>query len=135
VNRPVSLLAAPAAAVLVAAVLAGCGNTSKAASVYDRAKTRQCLADAKVRIGGPLDFVASTATGGAFRAKLPDNAVTIVFGQSIDDANNIDQAYVHFHAKNVGIADVLRQQGNAVMLWHEHPSDQDLNLVEGCLEG
>lgn len=133
-NRPVRLLAAPAAAVFVAALLAGCGSTSKAASVYDRAKTRSCLADAKVHIGGQLDFVASTATGGAFKAKLPDNEVTVVFGQTIDDANNIDQAYVHFHAKNVGIADVLRQQGNAVMLWHEHPSDQDLSLVEGCLK-
>jgi hypothetical protein len=34
----------------------------------------------------------------------------------------------------VGIDDVLRQQQNAVMLWHEHPSDADLSEITGCLK-
>lgn len=114
-------------------VLAGCGNSHTAATtIYDKAKTQACLAK-HARIGGPLDFVASTATGGAFRATLGGNFVTVVFGQTLADAANIDQAYVHFAGKNVGVADVLRQQGNAVMLWHAHPSDADLNRVQGCL--
>jgi DNA repair protein RadC len=39
-------------------------------------------------------------------------------------------------AKNVraGIDDVLRTNGNAVMLWHAHPSDADLALIQGCLK-
>jgi hypothetical protein len=49
------------------------------------------------------------------------------------DADNIDQAYRRFHAKNVGIDDVLRTQGNAVMLWHQHPTDADISTVTGCL--
>ena len=50
------------------------------------------------------------------------------------DADNIDQAYRRFHAKNVGIDDVLREQGNAVMLWHAHPADADLARITGCLK-
>jgi hypothetical protein len=123
-----------AAAAFVAALLAGCGGGGNPAkTIYSRDKTMACLKKANVKIGGELDFVASTATGGAFKAKVPGNDVTVVFGQTLDDANNIDQAYVHFHAQNVGIEDVLRQQGNAVMLWHQHPSDDDLSLVTGCL--
>jgi hypothetical protein len=34
----------------------------------------------------------------------------------------------------VGIDDVLRQQGNAVMLWHQHPSDADLATITDCLK-
>jgi hypothetical protein len=123
-----------AVAALVAALLAGCGGgNDPAKTIYSRDKTMACLEQAKAKIGGELDFVASTATGGAFKAKVPGNDVTVVFGQTLGDADNIDQAYVHFHAENVGIEDVLRQQGNAVMLWHEHPSDADLALVTGCL--
>jgi hypothetical protein len=51
------------------------------------------------------------------------------------DADNISQAYQTFHAKNVGITDVLRQQGNAVMLWRVHPSDTDIKTVTDCLKG
>jgi hypothetical protein len=60
--------------------------------------------------------------------------VTIVFGATVADADNIDQAYRRFHAENVGIDDVLRQYGNAVLLWHDHPSDEDLSLITGCLK-
>jgi hypothetical protein len=114
-------------------VAAGCGQSNPATKIYNRAKTQACLAAKQVRVGGTLDFVASTATGGAFKAHPPGNVVTVVFGQTLSDATNINQAYVHFHAQNVGIADVLRQQGNAVMLWHVHPSDDDLSLIQGCL--
>jgi hypothetical protein len=118
----------------LAALLVACGKPGTAVVRYDRVKTRVCLAhQAGVRIGGKLDFVASTATGGAFRARVPGNLVTIVFGQTLGDADNIEQAYVRFHARNVGITDVLRQQGNVIMLWKQHPEDAQLNLVQGCL--
>ena len=32
-----------------------------------------------------------------------------------------------------GIDDVLRTQGNAVMLWRTHPQDADTATVTGCL--
>ena len=63
-----------------------------------------------------------------------DNDVTVVFGATTADADNINQAYHRFHSENVGIEDVLRQQSNVVMLWHAHPSDADLNRVTACLK-
>jgi hypothetical protein len=112
--------------------LAACGGSGD--SLYSLQKTRQCLAGNHVALGGTLDFVATTATGGALRARLPPNFVTVAFGATTADADNIDQAYRSFHARNVGIDDVLRQQGNAVMLWHEHPSDVDLARITECLK-
>jgi len=87
-----------------------------------------------VSVANSTDFVADSATGGAFRARLPHNRVTVSFGLTLDDADNINQAYRRFHAANVGIDDILRQQGNAVMLWHTHPSNADIATVTGCLK-
>ncbi|HEX6763221.1 MAG TPA: hypothetical protein VF094_10495 [Gaiellaceae bacterium] len=118
-------------ALLAAGVLGGCGKTTPH---YTLAKTSACLQQAGASLGGQLDFVATTATGGATHARLRDNSLTLVFGQSQGDADNIDAAYRRFRSSNVGIDDVLRQQGNAVMLWHEHPNDADLATVTGCLK-
>jgi hypothetical protein len=114
-------------------LLAGCGGSS-GPSIYTAAKTRSCLRDAKVRVGPATDFVASTATGGSLKAQLQGNFVTVAFGATQSDANNIQEAYTRFAARNVGVSDVLREQSNAVMLWHEHPSDADVALVTGCLK-
>lgn len=119
------------AALLVVGLLAGCGKDTPS---YSLAKSSACLRENGVALGGQLDFVATTATGGAVRVHLRDNALTIVFGQTKRDADNIDAAYRRFHASNVGIDDVLRQQGNAVMLWQEHPTDEDLATITGCLK-
>ena len=118
-------------AVAAALLLAGCGKNTP---TYSLGKTSDCLTGKGVRLGGQLDFVATTATGGAVRARLPHNALTLVFGLTPGDADNIDAAYRRFHASNVGIDDVLRQQNNAVMLWQAHPVDEDLALVTGCLK-
>jgi hypothetical protein len=112
--------------------LAACGKSGD--SFYSLGKSRSCLEKKHVRLGGTLDFVATTATGGALRAHLGSNVVTVVFGDTVADADNIDQAYRRFRSKNVGIDDVLRQQGNAVMLWHAHPSDADISRISACLK-
>ena len=116
----------------VAALAASCGDGG--AKLASRDKTRACLIRHHVRLGGVLDFVATTATGGAFKTHFADNDATVVFGATVADADNINQAYHRFHSENVGIDDVLRQQGNVVMLWHQHPSDVDLNRITSCLE-
>jgi hypothetical protein len=113
-------------------VLAACGASVK---TYTASKTRLCLSAHGARISEPTqDIVASTATGGAFQAVLSDNSVTVVFGATVADANNINDAYHRFRGKNVGIDDVLRQQSNAVMLWHTHPLAADLSIVTACLK-
>jgi hypothetical protein len=113
-----------------AAVLAGCGGPT----IYTRAKTRACLEGKDVKLQRQLDFVASTALGGALNVKLADNQVTIAFGENEVQAKSLARAYRRFRGRNIGIADVLRPSHNAVLLWTAHPSDSDLALVEGCLK-
>jgi hypothetical protein len=122
---------------LLALLAAGCGGGSTSTSVYTKAATKQCL-ETKLSIHRfpslADDFVASTASGGALRVRLPDNAVTILFGQSAQEASNLADAYRRFHAKNVGVEDVLRTKGTAVLLWQLHPSAADESNVEDCLK-
>jgi hypothetical protein len=117
---------------LFAALLAGCGGSSS--HLYSLAKTTACLKTQPVRLGGQLDFVASTAIGGAVKIHTSDNFLTLVFGSTVADGNNIAAAYRRFAAKNVGVDDVLHQDENAVMLWHDHWSQADLDLIGGCLK-
>lgn len=122
------------AALAVAAVLAGCG--SGGTPIYSRDATAACLTKAGLQpkpVAESADFVANSATGGAFSVQLVGNQVTVSFGETVADADNIDQAYRRFKANNVGINDVLRRQGNALMLWHVHPEDDDIETVTGCL--
>jgi hypothetical protein len=111
--------------------VAGCGG--KTTYSLDRSKT--CLTQRGVRVGGKLDFVAGTATGGAFIAHLGDNFVTVAFGTTVKNGTDIESAYTRFAGANIrsGITDVLRRYNNSVTLWHRHPSDSDLALIVGCL--
>lgn len=124
-------LAAAAAVVFLSA----CGSSGT--STYTKAATEACLQKAALSprpVAETADFVANSATGGAFVVQLVDNRVTVSFGQTQADADNIEQAYRRFKATNVGIDDVLRRQGNALMLWHVHPQDNDLATITGCLK-
>jgi hypothetical protein len=122
---------------LVGAVIvllaAGCGSQSD----YTAAKTKRCLSSEDAQIANPSrsDFVATTATGGSFVARLGDNWVTVAFGDKPQDAQDLQIAYQRFAASNVrsNITDVLRRYRNAVLLWHRHPANADLALVIGCL--
>ena len=118
--------------IAVLLVAAACGGTA----TYSVDKSRSCLANEGVQIGGPLDFVATTATGGAFVARLNDNSVTVAFGEKESDAVDIAFAYQRFAFPNVrtNIQDVLERYRNAVLLWKKHPANADLALVTGCLK-
>ena len=122
---------------LFAVLAAGCGGGSTSSGVYTRAATKQCI-ETKLGIHSfPAivdDFVASTASGGALRIRLADNAVTVLFGASTNEASNLADAYRRFHAKNVGVEDILRTKGNSVLLWQLHPSAPDESNVEDCLK-
>ncbi|HEX5449810.1 MAG TPA: hypothetical protein VFW85_07105 [Gaiellaceae bacterium] len=126
---------APIAALAVALVvlLSACGPPGP--KTYNEAKSRACFAGSHPVVAPPAtDFVASTALGGSFRVRLDKNFVTISFGKDIANAQNLDDVYRSVRAKNVGIDDVLRMDGNAVMLWHAHPSDAQLGIVSDCLK-
>ena len=124
-------LALAAVGVGIVLLAAGCGGST----TYTLPRSKSCLKQRGVKIGGRLDFVANTATGGAFRANLTDNWVTIAFGENVKSGVDIENAYTRFALPNVrpGLADVLRRYNNAVTLWHQHPNDSDLSLVVGCL--
>ena len=118
-------------AVVILLVAAACGGST----TYTLARSKSCLQQRGVSIGGPLDFVANTATGGAFRANMTDNWVTVAFGDNVKSGVDIENAYTRFAGANIraGLSDVLRRYNNAVTLWHQHPNDSDLSLVVGCL--
>jgi hypothetical protein len=125
----------PLVAVLAVLFVSGCG--SGGTTIYSREATAACLTKAALQpkpVTEAVDFVANSATGGAFSVQLVDNQVTVSFGETVADADNIDQAYRRFKATNVGIDDVLRRQGNVLMLWHVHPQDDDLATITGCLK-
>jgi hypothetical protein len=120
-------------AVLVV-VLAGCGGPP---SHHGLAKTRDCLEKTGAQIVRPAgDFVASTASEGTFRAVLHGgtNFVTLSFGADDDEATQIARGYDRFHGKNVGVADILYEDRNVIMLWKLHPSDAELKVVTDCLK-
>jgi hypothetical protein len=123
-------------AVLVVVIISsGCG--AGGTTIYTKDATEACLQDAGLQprpVTETADFVANSATGGAFVVQLVANRVTVSFGETEADADNIDQAYRRFKATNVGVNDVLRRQGNALMLWHVHPQDDDLATITGCLK-
>jgi hypothetical protein len=119
-------------AALAAAGLAGCGGGAQS---YTLAKTRPCLAKLPhARVSANVDFVASTASGGAVAVFLPRNEVTISFTESEQEAKQIATGYRRVRGRNIGIEDVLRPQGNAVLLWRAHPNEQDSAAISGCLQ-
>ena len=118
----------------VALLASACGPPGP--KTYKESKVRDCVIAEHLRVGAApaSDFIASTALGGSFRVRLDGNAVTMSFGSDPKNADGLDAGYRSVHAKNVGIDDVLREQGNAVMLWQSHPSDGQLALIQGCLK-
>jgi hypothetical protein len=127
-----SLTIAVLACAALSLLAAGCGGTKS----YSLADTRACLAKEKgVRITNRVDFIADTALGGGMLVKLPSrNRVTVSFGLDQDEADRLAGGYRRFRGKNIGIEDVLRPDHNAVLLWKEHPSEEDISSVTGCLK-
>ena len=126
----------PKAALAVALALGGCGGGDAQPSQYELEATRTCLERADVEVTSRnLDFVASTALGGAVNVRFPGrtNEVTLSFGESEEDADRIEQAYRRFAQKRVRIGDVLRRNRNVVLLWGVTPTEQQETTVGGCL--
>jgi hypothetical protein len=125
-------VAAVAVAVLALLAVAGCGGSS----AYSLARSRSCLQKSGVDIAGVprANFVASSAEGGSYTARFSDNQVTVSFAIDRTRAEALVRGYQRFRGKNIGLEDVLKVKGNAVMLWTLHPADAHLETIEGCLK-
>jgi hypothetical protein len=123
------------AVLLFGLLLAGCGNSSPKATTYTLGPTRECArAHGHVLKPKQADFIATTASGGAFRLKFPDNEATVLFGADAREGSGLADGYRRFHAKNVGVEDILRTNNNVVMLWRLHPTDKDASELTDCLK-
>jgi hypothetical protein len=121
---------------LVAAgvLLAGCGGDTP--DRYALGPTRDCLERARVTVTTQgLDFVASTALGGALIARPAENRVVIAFGDSPADAARIVRAYRTFAGERIPLGDLLFQERNTVLLWEEPPTEPQARRIRDCLDG
>ena len=120
----------------VGLLLAGCGGDAPPDS-YALEPTRTCLRDAEVPVTSDgLDFVATTALGGAMRVRLsPTNFVVMAFGENEAEAQRIEQAYRDFAGRSIPINDVLERRKNLVLVWNAPPTGDEENAVASCLQG
>lgn len=132
-TRPRSFVAGLALAAALAG--GGCGG-EPTPEAYAPESTRACLEEAGHEVStDELDFVASTATGGAFRADVGENEVTVAFGETEEEAERTARAYRNFAGPTIPIDHVLFQVSNSVLVWGAPPSDDERGAVEGCLRG
>ena len=128
-----------AAAVALTALLAGCGGSGgDEPSSYALAPTRACLQseDGVTVNSKDVDFVASTALGGAMRVKVsPQNFVVMAFGDDEAEAERIEEAYRDFAGKRIPIDDVLERRKNLVLVWNAPPTGEDEAALSNCLKG
>jgi hypothetical protein len=119
---------------LIAAIasLSACGGDE--VSLYELGPTRSCLESADLQpTQRNLDFVASTALGGALRVRFAGNLLSLTFGRSPEEAERLERAYRRFAPRRFPIQDVLRRERNVVMLWGVSPTIDELETVTGCL--
>jgi hypothetical protein len=129
---------AAAVALAVGAFVAGCGGSGgDEPSSYALAPTRQCLvAEQGFEVNRNVDFVATTALGGAIRVRVSaTNFVVMAFGNDETEAQRIEQAYRDFAGRSIPIDDVLQRQKNVVLVWNAGPSAEEEGAVTGCLKG
>jgi hypothetical protein len=128
-----------AATLALSALAAGCGGSSGSEpDRYVLAPTRQCLRDeggVKIDMRN-VDFVATTALGGAMRVRLPTkNFVVMAFGNDEAEAQRIEDAYREFAGRSIPIDDVLQRRKNLVLVWNAPPTGEDDAALSGCLRG
>ena len=128
-----------AAALALAALAAGCGGSAdEEPSSYALAPTKACLSSENgVEVNTKdIDFVASTALGGAMRVKVsPQNFVVMAFGDNAAEAERIEQAYREFAGQRIPIDDVLERRKNLVLVWNAPPTGEDESALTNCLKG
>ena len=135
-------LAALLALAALAVVAAGCGGagSGSANATYTAKGTVPCLRtkgfEKVTTKAAKLGLIAAAATNGGIRATAKSgNVVTIAFTGGSDSVAGTERAFKRF-AKGVykdHLRDVLRTQGNAVLVWTVTPKPGELNDALACL--
>ena len=132
--------------VLCCALVAGCGGDDDAAPRpaapdaprYTRAATQACLKREGFRIATTtkaVGFIASTAVGGALRAKKGRADVIMAFGADGNDAAQTLKGIKRFRkTKQSKIFRFRLRRANAVVLWAYRPTPAQQRTVYGCLQ-
>ena len=130
----------PLAALVAVLCLAGCGPPkARTPGHYTLKPTAACLRKAglKVAVNPPsLDFVTSSAPGGALASARDGKVFNIAFGNSQDDANILVAGYRRSASNKLErrrLRSLLDLEGNAVVYWHTEPTASEAEAVRGCL--
>src|SRR4030088_1622591 len=110
--------------VLAALLLAGCSSGEP--STFRAGSTATCLTGKGYRVttdDAKVGVIAANAPNGGLRANEPGNTLPIAFGQNSADAIKIAAAFKRVAPRKLRrhIADVMRTQKNAVLLWTVTP--------------
>ena len=128
-----------AALFALGALVAGCGGSGDdEPKAYVLAPTKRCLlAEDSVKVDAKnVDFVATTALGGAMRVRVSaTNFAVLAFGDSEAEAQRIEEAYREFAGRSIPIDDVLVRKKNLVLVWNAPPTAEETNALFGCLKG
>lgn len=138
--RQVLVLAGLISALVVAGCGTGSGSGSGGAKPYTAAATAPCLKQkgfTDVSMGAAkVGFIAGVAKNGGLYAKSPGgNPLTIAFAADAKDAAATEVSYKQHAPPSLRphIFDIMESQSNAVLVWTESPSQDQLSLVLGCL--
>ena len=94
-----------------------------------------CLGSAGVAVTTDgLDFVAGNALGGALKAPMQGNVVTISDGLAPAGALGIVNGYERL-SSDLDLPRLLRRQGRFALLWGAAPAASQTRVVDRCLRG
>jgi hypothetical protein len=122
--------------VLVALLAAGCGNSQ--GKTLTAAGTVGCLRNQGFKVTrapAKIGLIAAFAANGGLLAAKEGNPVTIAFAADETDAKSTQAAVKNqappFYKKRIN--DIMRVEGNAVMVWTTAPTQDQIDTVEHCL--
>jgi hypothetical protein len=123
---------------LLALLAAGCG--ARSSTPFTAKGTVACIRDkgfTGVTIRpSQVGVIASFAANGGLKATSPTrNVVTVAFTRDATAVTSTQEAF-RLHAPpflRPHINDVMRVDGNAVIVWTTTPASDDEQAVEGCL--
>lgn len=105
--------------------------------LYTLGPTESCLEDAEdVSVSDrdhDVDVLARTASGGALRVRFDHNGLVISFGENEQEAERRQRRYLRVAGGTIPVQDLLERQQNVVLLWEQKPSEEQRELVDGCL--